>query len=117
MVETFYKSCPDSFSGINGGMAKIDGYDAQIFMLGCGEVVNPVVATGKGQSESVLIIVIKGVDDYYNIQWAERGKPTKEPIQVSQAKWVERFKSFFPIKLCSRIEGEPAPYPSCLKRL
>jgi len=61
----------------------------------------------------LLLIVVEGVKDYYTIQWAERGDASELPLKFESAKWTGRFKKLLPIKLCSLLPGEAAPYPSC----
>ena len=103
--------CPSSFNSFGPGDQKIDGYGAFITVTSCG--TNPV----ENQSESTLIIVLKGEKDIYTIQWAERGLASNTPLKFDQQKWVARLQMLSPIKLCSKVENEQAPYPSCLNRL
>lgn len=109
---SFKKACPNSFSAKSIGEGKIDGYDGFVVILSCG--TSPTTA---GQtSESALIVTIKGASDYYTIQWAERAEKSDTPIELTPAKWVARFNQLNPIKLCTIIEGEAAPYPSCIDK-
>lgn len=110
MAGGFKNACPTSFNRTGLGTFKVNGYDAFADVISCG-VANP---TGDLYSESVLLIVIKGESDYYTIQWAERSNASTAPIDFDEAKWTERFKRLEPIKLCSIVPGEPAPYPSCV---
>lgn len=108
----FQRACPTSY--IAGALpinkidiGKSDGFAA---VVSCG--TSPTTA---GQtSESALIVVIKGTDDYYTVQWAERTPPSATPIPIDAPKWLERAKELSPIKLCSKVAGEVAPYPSCI---
>jgi hypothetical protein len=102
--------CPSSFNSVGPGDQKIDGYNAFITVTSCG--TNPI----ENQSESTLIIVLKGEKDVYVIQWAERGKASDTPLNFDQQKWVGRLQMLSPIKLCQRAQDEQAPYPSCLIR-
>jgi hypothetical protein len=107
---SFKAACPASFSALATGAGKIGGHDAFAAVLSCG--TSP--ATGGATSESALFVIIKGEADYYTIQWAERGEKSATPIDITPAKWLERLKQLNPIRLCPIIQGEAAPYPSCV---
>ena len=108
----FKNACPASFSGAALGAFKLGAHDAFGAVISCG-VANPA---GEAYSESMLLIVVKGQNDYYTIQWAERGAASKLPIKMNEAKWQDRLKQLSPIKLCPVVPGEAAPYPSCVGR-
>jgi hypothetical protein len=110
MATGFKRACPNSFSALALVDGKVGTFDAFTAVVSCG--TSP---TTSGQtSESAVITAIKGERDYYTIQWAERTAPSAIPIQIDKSQWVERFKMLTPIKLCKIIEGEAAPYPSCI---
>lgn len=109
MAGGFKRTCPDSYSATSLGELKFGSHDAFAAVISCG-VANP---TGAPYSESVLAIVIKGEEDYYSVQWAERGEASQIPIKFDNAKWADRTRILLPIKLCPRVSGETAPYPSC----
>jgi hypothetical protein len=112
IVGGFKRVCPDSFSAKALGATKISGQDAFVALAGCGSV-----QSGAGRhSEAVLLISIKGSADYYTIQWAERGVEMNSPVALDEPKWTDRLKQLNPIRICARIPGEPAPYPSCVNR-
>lgn len=111
-VEDFKKFCPNSFNAKTFSEGKISSYDGILVVLSCG--TSP--STGGATSESVLFLIIKGEADYYTIQWAERSEKSSTPIELTAAKWAERFNQLNPIKLCPIIQGEAAPYPSCTGR-
>ena len=106
----FRNVCPDSFNSVVSGDTKIDGHDAFVTLASCG--TNPT----QRQSESTLIIALKGEKDIYTIQWAERGPASDKPLKFAQNKWAERIQALRPIKLCAKVPGESAPYPSCHNR-
>lgn len=108
----FKRDCPDSFSGTGLGAIKLNGHDAFGAVISCGIAV----PTGEPYSESLLLFVIKGEQDYYTVQWAERGAASSFPIKFDDAKWAGRMKSLAPIKLCPIVPGESAPFPSCVSR-
>jgi len=62
----------------------------------------------------MLLIVLKGREDYYTVQWATRGPAQATPVELSRGEWMERLRRLQPIKLCDPVPGESPPYPSCL---
>lgn len=108
----FKRACPETFSAKGFGAVKIDGRDAYVALASCGKAPSDQAA----HSETALLIAIRGSEDFYTIQWAERRQASDRPLDLDDPKWLERFKKLGPIKLCEKIPGEPAPYPSCLHR-
>jgi hypothetical protein len=108
----FRQACPDTFSAKGLGAVKISGQDAFIGVAQCGAVAS----SGARHSEAALLIGLKGSADYYTIQWAERGPASSQSLAIDDQKWVDRLKALAPIKLCPRVPGEAAPYPSCLNQ-
>jgi len=113
MAGGFKRVCPDSYSATGLGEIKIGAHDAFAAVVSCG-IASPT--GGEPYSESLLLVVIKGENDYYTIQWAERGDASRTPIKFDNVKWTARLKKLAPIKLCPIVLGEPAPYPSCVNR-
>lgn len=113
MVATgFRKACPDTFSGKGLGMAKVGGHDVFLAWASCG-----TIRSGAGpHSESALIIAVKGTDDYYTIQWAERQPAAGQPMAFDEKKWKARFQRLNPIRFCPVVPGERPPFASCLDR-
>lgn len=112
LAALFRNACPASFAGKGLGEFKLDGHDAFVAVISCGSVN----AAESARSESALVIVIKGKQDYYTLQWAERGKASRGPLPFDGAKWSGRLKQLGPLALCPIVPGEAAPYPSCLGR-
>lgn len=108
----FQRDCPNSYNDVVLGAIKLDGHDAFGAVVGCGVAL----PTGAPYSEAALIIAIKGSNDFYTIQWAERGPESRTPIKLDDAKWASRLNQLAPIKLCPIVPGEEAPYPSCANR-
>ena len=106
----FKRACPDTFSAKAIGALKISGQDAFAALASCGTAQSRTTR----HSESAMLIAIKGAADYYTIQWAERGPASSQPLVQDEAKWQDRFKKLNPIKVCPRVAGEAAPYPSCM---
>jgi hypothetical protein len=115
MASGFKKSCPDTSSLQAIGPTKISGHDAYVAWAGCGTVI-PDGSGPRGESihsESALIVSIRGTNDYYTVQWAERGPASSQPLVFDIWKWENRLLTLNPIKVCPIVPGEAAPYPSC----
>ncbi|MGV0986538.1 MAG: hypothetical protein ACOYB2_18475 [Limnohabitans sp.] len=106
----FRSACPSSFAARSFGTLKISGHDAFVALFGCG-----TVSAEPARSEIAMVLAVKGVHDYYTIQWAERAAPSSSLI-LDGEKWIERLKVLNPIKVCDRVPNEPAPYPSCINQ-
>ena len=85
LVQGFQTACPSSFSGLKMFDAQINGHPAAAAVLSCGMLNN--------QSETALIIAIRGVNDYYTVQWAEHGKASSKPLKLDEEKWLARFNA------------------------
>ncbi|KAA0071095.1 hypothetical protein [Rhodanobacter sp. T12-5] len=109
----FKRVCPDTVSVGDLGNPPIDGYPAAFAFVACGTTSDG----GRSHSEAALVVAIKGTQDYYTIQWAERGPAQSTPIVFDEQHWLGRLKQLMPVFLCARIPGEEAPYPSCVSRL
>jgi hypothetical protein len=113
IAANFKQACPDSFAAQGLGPERTDGAtpsDAYAGIAACGTVRGQ----GPDHSETALILAIKGSQDYYTLQWAEREAPAAQPAGLGDAKWRERLARLRPVALCPRVEGEKAPYPSCM---
>jgi hypothetical protein len=108
----FKHACPETFSAKGIGSTTISGHNAFVAWASCGTVG----ADGSVHSESSLFIAIKGTEDYYTIQWAERGPASSQPLVYDDAKWEDRLKKLNSVKTCSRVPGEAAPFPSCVDK-
>lgn len=104
----FKNACPQSYAALGLGEKRLGNYDAFAAVIGCG------TAPGGTRSEVALLLVVKGERDYYTLQWAERAEPVNGTVALDAAKWSERLQRLMPVKLCARVPGEVAPYPSCL---
>jgi hypothetical protein len=113
IADGFKKVCPDTVSLGDLGNPSIDGYPTAFAFVACGTTGNG----GKPHSEAALVVAIKGAQDYYTIQWAERGPAQATPVVFDGPHWLGRIRQLMPIFLCARIPGEQAPYPSCVSRL
>jgi hypothetical protein len=105
----FRSRCPDTYSGKAIGPTTISGHHALIAWVSCGTLpsdANP-------RSESTLLITIKGTEDYYTIQWAERGPASSQPIVYDDTKWGDRLKKLGPINMDPVVPngGSSSPQP------
>ena len=108
----FKRACPDTFAAKGFGAIKISGRDAFVALASCGTVQSGA----NKHSETALVVAIQGTSDLYSIQWAEREAVSSRPMTPDQAKWTDRFNKLGPIKVCPRVSGEAAPYPSCINQ-
>jgi hypothetical protein len=108
----FKRGCPETFSVKGIGSAKVGDHDAFAAWVSCGTVKSAAGA----HSESTLLIAVKGTADYFTLQWAERGPASNQPLVYDEAKWGDRLKKLMPEKMCPRVPGEAAPYPSCVDK-
>jgi len=113
IADGFKKACPDTVTIGDLGSQPIDGHPAGLAYLACGNV-----SEGRNShSEAALVLVIEGTQDYYSIQWAERGPPHQTRVNFDEQQWLARLKQLMPVFLCNRVADEKAPYLSCLSRL
>jgi hypothetical protein len=112
MSADFRRNCPDSFSSAAPGPHKVDGYDAYQIIASCSRVQSDKDA----YSESAIMLTVKGANDYYTLQWTERGRDSAHPPPVDVDYWTKRLARLNPIRLCPIVPGESAPYPSCPRR-
>lgn len=109
IASNYQQTCPDSYYGVELDAPAIDGYDTYAAVAGCGNVPGSHTAHG----ETALIVVIKGAHDLYSLQWAERDPAQPEPPRIDAEQWSSRMAQLLPIRVCDRVPGEQAPYPSC----
>ena len=106
------RNCPDSFSTAAPGPQKVDGYDAYEVIVSCGRM-----QSGKeSYSESAIMLTVKGSNDYYTLQWTERGRDSAETRAIDVAYWTRQLARLDPIRLCPIVPGEAAPSASCSRR-
>ncbi len=65
-------------------------------------------------SESSLILALKGSDDIYTIRWDERGPAYDTAQAIDTQLWLQRLAQLMPVRLCALTQEKP-PYPSCLQ--
>jgi hypothetical protein len=108
----FKNACPDNFAAATIGDLEIMGHKAFAAIVGCGSVT----VGDSTNSETALLLVIKGASDYYTIQWAQRTPASASKPTINDAIWTRRLDELGPIRLCPIVPGEKAPYPSCIEK-
>jgi hypothetical protein len=91
----FKRACPMTFSEKEIGPMTISGHDAYAALTSCGTAQNG----GYAHSETTLIIAIKGNEDYYTLQWAERAAASDAPLDLSGSIWQDRLKTLNPVMI------------------
>ena len=109
-VRRFRQLCPSTFSGTRLPSDPVAKWNGTITLIGCGSFVQ----SGQELSEATLIITLKGDQDYYTVQWAERGPATAGPIVYDKKIWSDRLQQLLPVRICDKVAGEAAPFPSCI---
>ena len=112
MTLDFQRNCPDTFSTNAPGEQKIDGYDAYEVIVSCGRVQSDK----QSYSDSAIMLSVRGANDYYTLQWTERGRDSTQPLSIDVAYWTRQLARLNPIRLCPIVPSEAAPYPSCTAR-
>ena len=105
----FRGACPDTFAAKWIGPTTVSGHDAHVAWLSCGTLESG----SNARSDSFLIVAIKGTNDFYRILWAEQGPASSQPIVFDELKWGDKLKRLNSIRICAKVPGEAAPYPSC----
>ena len=113
IAEGFQKACPETYAVRPIGAMEVSGLPGYLELVSCGTVAEE---EGGKHSEAALIVVIAGDQDFYTVQWAERGEASATAMRFDDAKWQERFQALNPIRVCAYMKAEKAPYPSCLAR-
>ena len=107
----FRSACPETFAVKAIGPTRFGDREAFAAIASCGSVAS----SADKHSETALVVAVKGIADYYTLQWAERA-PGSGKAAIDEAKWLERLRRLQPIRLCPIVPGEPAPYPSCVSK-
>ncbi|MCX7890551.1 MAG: hypothetical protein N2422_12650 [Rhodobacteraceae bacterium] len=102
-------ACPDSFTAAELEAPPVAGaaYGFAAY-LSCGTVA------GTDHGESMIALFIAGAEDVYTVQWAERMPASGTAVAYDPGRWDARLQVLTSAtRLCPRVEGEVAPYPSC----
>jgi hypothetical protein len=109
----FQRHCPDTFATLDLGAAAVHEYAAYEVITSCGHIGE---AGGKAHSETAIMLAIKGLQDFYTFQWAERGPDSSRAPAIDEKYWQAQLAKLRPIRFCPIVPGEAAPYPSCTGR-
>ena len=112
MTAGFQRNCPETFTSAAPGAQRVDGYDAYEVIVSCGRLQ----ADKQTYSESAVMLTLKGSNDYYTLQWTERGRDSAQAAAIDVGYWTKQLARLNPIKLCPIVPGEAAPYQSCVRR-
>jgi len=107
------KICPDSVVFEPLGSTEVDSFEAYRAVIGCGSISKPLNGARPGQGEIAYTLVIRGRDDLYLIQRAQRGygfDDANPPISEHNVSEIDA--SLQPIKLCDRDK----PKTECWER-
>jgi hypothetical protein len=102
--------CPDTFAARGLGATTVSGHDGFVAWASCGTLNSG----GYAHSESTLFICIKGTEDYYTVQWSERGPASSAPLVYDDdATWGGRLKKLSSVKTIGRAPAE-TPHPGAV---
>ena len=116
IADRYKSACPGTFAFENVGKVEISGQNGYLALLSCGHVADEGGTAGAVHSETAVILAIAGTEDMYTLQWAERTHASDTPLPFDDAKWQARMTRLKAIRICTRVEGEKEPYPSCLAK-
>jgi hypothetical protein len=109
LARGFQRHCPDTYVQLELGPEPDLGNASFVTVASCGRVTSG----GKAHSETAAMMAFKGSDDYYMLQWAERGPDSAHPLALDGRYWMGRLRQLGPVRLCPIVAGEAPPYPSC----
>ena len=112
LARGFQRHCPDTYVALELGAQSGVKEPSFASVASCGRVSSG----GKAHSETTVMLAIKGPDDFYVLQWTERGRDSSHPLALDSKYWSARLAQFEPIVLCPIVPGEGPPYASCAGR-
>lgn len=108
LARGYQEACPRDFSATAIPAPAVDGA-AEVFAghLSCAEL------PGAGYGEAMVFIVARAGPDVFTFQWARRARPGGVEL-INGNVWRGKLETLATgLRLCPRVEGEAAPYPSC----
>ena len=105
----FQRHCPDTFVALDLGPQPLAREPSFATVVSCGRVS----AGGKAHSETSVMLAINGSDDFYALEWTERGPDAGHPLTLDSRYWTARLAQLGPVQLCAIVPGESPPYASC----
>ncbi len=109
LARGFQRHCPDTFVALDLGPQPIVKEASFATVVSCGRVSSG----GKAHSETSVMLAIQGTDDFYALEWTERGPDANHPLALDSKYWSARLAQLGPVRLCPIVPGEGPPYPSC----
>jgi len=109
LARGFQRHCPESYVALDLGPQPLVKEPSFATVASCGRVSSG----GKAHSETSVMLAIKGPDDFYVLQWTERGRDSSHPLALDSKYWSARLAELGPIQLCPIVPGEGPPYASC----
>ena len=109
LARGFQRHCPDTYVALELGPQRIVAEPSFATVVSCGHVGS----AGKGRSETSIMLAIKGTEDYYTLQWTERGRDSNRALTLDGGYWTAQLAKLGPVRLCQIVPGEPPPYASC----
>ncbi|HXZ59346.1 MAG TPA: hypothetical protein VEG26_04135 [Steroidobacteraceae bacterium] len=112
LARGFQRHCPDTFVALDLGSQPIAREPSFATVVSCGRVSSG----GKAHSETSVMLAINGSDDFYALEWTERGPDAGHPLTLDGRYWTARLAQLGPVQLCPIVPGEGPPYASCSAR-
>lgn len=109
LARGFQRHCPETYVALDLGPQPLVKEPSFATVASCGRVSSG----GKAHSETSVMLAIKGPDDFYVLQWTERGRDSSHPLALDSRYWSARLAELGPIQLCPIVPGEGPPYASC----
>lgn len=109
LARGFQRHCPDTYVALDLGPQPLVQEPSFATVISCGRVTSG----GKARSETSVMLAIKGADDFYVLQWSEKGPDSSHPPALDSRHWSARLAQLGPVQLCPIVPGEGPPYRSC----
>jgi hypothetical protein len=109
LARGFQRHCPETYVALDLGPQPLVKEPSFASVASCGRVSSG----GKAHSETSVMLAIKGPDDFYVLQWTERGRDSSHPLALDSKYWSARLAELGPVQLCPIVPGEGPPYASC----
>jgi len=109
LARGFQRHCPETYVALDLGPQPLVKEPSFASVVSCGRVSSG----GKAHSETSVMLAVKGPDDFYVLQWAERGRDSSHPLALDSRYWSARLAELAPLQLCPIVPGEGPPYASC----
>src|SRR5215475_3450562 len=93
LARGFQRHCPDTYVALDLGPQPVAKESSFASVASCGRVSSG----GKGHSESTVMLAIKGPDDFYVLQWTERGRDSSHPLPLDGKYWSGRLAQLGPV--------------------